>query len=421
MKKLIAGLIITGILCLSTFAAWVVIPDIQEPEMAKTHPEPTAELIEKGRYLARVGNCIACHTVAGGTPYAGGRKIATPFGDVYSSNLTPDPETGLGNWSAADFWRAMHHGKSKDGRLLYPAFPYPNYTRVSRQDSDAIFIFLQSLPAVSSPTPAPEVRFPFNTRLALLTWRAFYFEPEVFTVEAEKSHAWNRGAYLVEGLGHCNACHTPRNPLGGSDHTASYSGGPIPMLGWDALPLTSDQPMTDADAAALAELLHNGSSEYAVTTGPMAEVVFHSLQYLTTSDIQAIVSYLRDLTPARAQPVANRFPVSQHRQKAFMKTGSEIYAKHCADCHGDNGEGKPYQYPALAGSSMVNAPSARNTLNTVLLGGYGPSTENNPRPYGMPPYAHLLSAEEIAAVITYIRRSWGNDASVVSPVQVQQR
>ncbi|HEY8519806.1 MAG TPA: cytochrome c [Gammaproteobacteria bacterium] len=402
------------------FGSWLARPDADEDSSRHDIAvKPTPELVARGEYLARAGNCIGCHTAPGGVPYAGGRRIPTPFGDVFSTNLTPDPETGLGAWSSDDFWRAMHHGESRDGRLLYPAFPYTSYTRVTRADVDAIFAFLRSLPPVKSPRIEPEVRFPFNTQLALMAWRALYFRPGVHEDDPGRSPAWNRGAYLVEGLGHCGECHRRRTWLGGTDPDEHHAGGAIPMLGWDAPPLAPARPMSDAEAEEMAELLRAGTSARGVVTGPMAEVVFQSLQYLDEADIDAMVAYIRTLPGG--EPAGGGAPAGGPQAERLARLGERVYRDRCAECHGDDGEGEAYVYPALAGNPSVTAPSANNALQTVLFGGYPPSTAANPMPYGMPPYAHELSAEEIAGVLTYIRRAWGNDASAVSPGAVERR
>ncbi|MDZ4077230.1 MULTISPECIES: cytochrome c [Hydrocarboniphaga] len=392
-----------------------------EDSAAPGSAEQAATQIEKGRYLARAGNCVACHTVAGQAEYTGGRRIGTPFGDVFSSNLTPDESTGLGRWSRADFWRAMHHGQSRDGRLLYPAFPYTHYTRVSREDSDAIYAWLQSLPAVNQAARPHELRFPYDTAFALRIWRAIYFKAGEYEADASRSTQWNRGAYLVEGLGHCGACHTVRTSLGGSRQASAYAGGPIPTLGWDALPLVSDTPIDDAQAAQMIELLHTGTSARDVASGPMAEVVFHSLQYLDRADIEAMVDYIRTL-PARPAPEPVAMPrVSERYRRDLMSGGAKLYGQHCAECHGDDGQGRDHAFPALAGNRLVTAPSANNALRSVLYGGYAPSTAAVPRPYGMPPYQHQLTPDEIAAVLSYVRGSWGNAASAVSAEEVRRQ
>jgi mono/diheme cytochrome c family protein len=403
-----------------TATAWLVGPELGE-EAAETTVVPTPALIEQGRYLARAGNCMACHTEPGGQPFAGGRRIGTPFGDVFTGNLTPDEETGLGRWSTADFWRALHYGKSRDGRRLYPAFPYPNYTRVSRADADAIFAYLNSLPPVVSPLRPATIRFPYDTQVAQLVWRALYFRPGEQPPTADRTALWNRGAYLVEGLGHCNACHTARTWLGGTDTAVDYSGASIPLLGWDALPLGYATPPTDEEAAELAELLQTGTSRRNVMTGPMAEVVFHSLQHLADTDIDAIVAYLRTLPRRDTRLRRLGPPVGEEQLEGLLTLGLSVYGQYCSECHGDDGEGKPYVYPALAGNRLVTALSANNALQTVLFGGFAPSTSGHPRPYGMPPYAHQLSASQIAAVLTYVRASWGNAAPAVAPAAVLDR
>lgn len=403
------------------YFAW---PDIAHTEVIETQlPQPASPaLLKRGEYLARAGNCIGCHTVRGGSAYSGGRRVRTPFGSLFTSNLTPDAETGLGNWSTGDFWRAMHHGKSKDGRLLYPAFPYNNYTRVTRADSDAIYAYLRSLDPVSQPRRPNQLDFPYNTQAALLVWRTLFFEAaETFEPDPAKSKNWNRGAYLVEGLGHCNACHTPRGAWGQTLVAHDYEGGTIPEQRWSALPLKQNHQLSDAEAAELVRLLKSGTSAQNVTTGPMAEVVFNSLQYLTHDDVNAMVEYLRSLPLAPVSDSSRALRgtrVSSSQRNKLMKQGVDVYEEHCAECHADNGLGEPYIYPALAGNSLVTATAPGNAIISVMSGGFAPGTKDNPRPYGMPPFAQTLSAEEIAAVLTYIRNAWGNNAPAVAPVDI---
>lgn len=375
--------------------------------------------IARGKYLVTAGDCIACHTSIGGMPYAGDREIPTPFGSFYSSNLTPDHDTGLGPWSADDFWGALHFGRSRDGRRLYPAFPYTNYTLISREDADAMFAYLRTLAPVRQSTSAPSLRFPYDTQLALRIWRALYFRPGEFREDASKTKSWNRGAYLVDGLGHCDACHSRRNWLGGVSPSKRYSGGPIPMLGWDALPLTSEAPISEADAPELTRLMKAGTSERDVMSGPMAEVVFRSLQYLDDADLAAMVEYLRSLPQGAPAASTDAFPISERERKQLLSLGESVYRKHCVDCHGEDGRGKPFAYPALAGNRLATAPSPSNAIETTLFGGYGASTAAVPQPYGMPPYANVLTPSEIGAVLTYVRASWGNQASAVSPLAVE--
>lgn len=396
---------------------WVMLRDHQAlPPAAEASVPASAQQIERGRYLAAAGNCMACHTVPGQAAYAGGRRIGTPFGDVFSSNLTPDAATGIGSWTFPQFWAAIHDGRSPGGRRLSPAFPYTNYTRVRSEDAQAIFAYLRSLPAVQNPVQPAQVRFPYNTQWALAAWRLLYFRPGTFQPDPDRSSQWNRGAYLVEGLGHCNACHTARTWLGGTERAEDYAGAAVPTLGWDALPLTSEQAMSDNDAAEMAKLLKSGVSQRDAVVGPMAEVVYRGLQDLDDQDIQAMVTYLRSL-PARPIAVSG-IQVDEAERQQLAGAGASVYKEHCSACHGAQGQGKDYVYPALAGNRLVNAGSANDAIRLVLLGGYGPSTRLNPRPYGMPSFAHQLSSEQIAAALTYVRNAWGNHAPGVSPVAV---
>jgi mono/diheme cytochrome c family protein len=379
-----------------------------------------SEQIARGSYLARAGNCMACHTVRGGSPYAGGRAIATPFGDIFSPNITPDMNTGIGNWSSDDFWRAMHNGKSKDGSFLYPAFPYPNYTKVTRADSDAIFAYFKTVPPIYRPNTQHRLRFPYNRRMLLAGWRALYFQPGVYQPDAGQTVEWNRGAYLVQGLGHCSACHTSRNALGATERRTDLAGGVIPMLDWYAPSLTSDTEtgIGDWDAQHIADLLKTGVSARGAAFGPMAEVVRESLQYLTDGDISAMATYLKSLpqTDAPQQPRSMQF--SAQEAERILKQGAQLYRKHCAECHGATGEGNPPSYPPLAGNRSLTVHSAINPIRMVLHGGYPPSTSGNPRPFGMPPFGPAMNDAEVAAVVSYMRNAWGNQAALVSPAEV---
>ena len=381
----------------------------------------TPAQLERGRYLALAGNCAGCHTARGGAAYAGGRGIETPFGTVYAGNLTPDQATGLGRWSAAHFWRAMHHGRSRDGRLLYPAFPYPSFTRVTREDSDAIYAWLRSLPPVTQPGLPHRLRFPYNTQAALAVWRAVSFRPGAFVADAARPAEWNRGAYLVQGLGHCIACHGSRNVLGAVEEQRGLAGGSIAVENWLAPSLTSarEASVADWDTQHVIALLKDGRSPRGSVMGPMAEVVYRSTQHLAEADLAAIALYLKQLPPdARPARAPER---SLRRDPGLMARGAKIYDQRCAYCHGDAGEGAPGAYPALAGSRAVNMASPANLIQAVRHGGFLPATAGNPRPYGMPPFNHVLGDDDIAAVLSYIRGSWGNDAEPVSLRETMRR
>lgn len=385
---------------------------------------PAPSLASQGAYLALAGNCMGCHTVRGGTPFAGGRRIATPFGVVYSSNLTPDKTNGLGAWSADDFWQAMHHGRGKDGLLLSPAFPYTSYTQVTRADTDALFAYLQTLPPSPQANRTHALRWPLGTQTALRVWRALYFKPQAYVADATQPAAWNRGAYLVNGLGHCAACHTPRNALGASIEKRSLGGAMMPLQDWYAPSLRSpleggvaDWPVPDTVA-----LLQTGTSPHGNTSGPMAEVVLGSTQYLTTADLTAMATYLQSIgntaQPAATPTQASAPPAST--AATVQNMGGKIYETHCVNCHGATGAGVPNAYPTLAHSRAVTMANTTNLIQSVLYGGFAPATVGNPRPYGMPPYVLALNDKETAAVLTYIRESFGNKSAAVTELEVNR-
>ena len=393
----------------------------REQFVASAAPSATAatpDNVARGAYLALVGNCMACHTARGGPAYAGGRALATPFGALFAPNITPDRTTGIGAWSADDFWRALHNGKSRDGRLLYPAFPYTNYTTVTRADADALYAFLHNLPAVQQANTPHALRFPYNQQVALAGWRLLYFKPGVFAPDQAESLAWNRGAYLVAGLGHCNACHGSRNAAGAV--AAGLGGGLIPTSGWYAPSLTSDAEagLGDWELPHIVQLLKTGVSPRATVIGPMAEVVARSLQHMSTADVTAMAIYLKSLpaaeVEARAQPNAPQV-------EQTIAHGKKLYASQCADCHGAEGRGMAPAYPPLAGNRAVTLNNPVNAVRIVLNGGFAPGTAGNPRPYGMPPYSHLMSDTEIAAVVSYLRAAWGNGAPMVTAAEVNRQ
>ena len=394
-------------------------PDLSLNDLTSsaTAAKPDSAMVQRGAYLARAGNCMACHTARGGAAYAGGRGIVTPFGTVYSSNLTPDNATGIGSWSPAHFWRAMHNGRSKDGRLLYPAFPYTNYTQVTRDDSDALLAYLKSLVPVAQARQAHALRFPYQSQAALAVWRALYFSPGTYKTDTTRSATWNRGAYLVNGLGHCSACHSERNALGATDGL-SLAGGLIPVQNWYAPSLTSphEAGVGDWREQDITRLLKDGISPRASVSGPMSEVVLGSTQYLNPQDLVAMAQFLQSLPVADTSPSAPVGAVS----KAAAAMGAKLYGQHCAQCHGDNGQGVPNAYPALAGNRAVLMRQTSNLVQIVLNGGYAPATQGNPRPFGMPPFVLVLDDNDIAAVLTHVRSSWGNRASSVSPLDVNR-
>lgn len=376
---------------------------------------PAASLAAQGEYLARAGDCIACHTKPEGKLFAGGRPMPTPFGTLYTSNITPDPETGIGKWNADDFYATMHNGRFPDGGLIYPAMPFGSYTKVTRKDSDAIFAYLKTVPPVKQANRPHDLKFPYNNRSLILGWRTLFFYQGEYKPDPKQSDEWNRGAYLVEGLGHCGMCHTAINALGGSSESEAFQGGLIPMQNWYAPSLTSNKEagLGDWSIKDITDLLKTGVSARGVVFGPMAEVVYNSLQYLSDDDVRAMAVYLKSLGQgAPPQPAASNLPSSESSLLSVL--GKTIYDRHCASCHGAEGLGKPPHYPPLAGNQSIQMSSAVNPIRMVLNGGYPPGTGGNPMPYGMPPFAQSLSDDEVAAVVTYIRTAWGNRGAAVS-------
>ena len=455
-----------------------LLPTPRAEPLAATKAADPSSPVARGAYLAKAGNCMACHTTRGGAAYAGGRAIDTPFGTVYSSNLTPDTATGIGTWTAQHFWQALHNGKSKNGRLLYPAFPYTNYTRVTRADSDALYAYLRSLPAAAAPNTPHALRWPYSTQTALWVWRTLYFSPgDVVAVadkaaqgqaqnpaqnpaqnsapksaakSAAKSAQWQRGAYLVQGLGHCSACHAARNALGATDQQPDLAGGMIPMQNWYAPSLTSrlEASVADWDIAQIVALLKIGVAPRGSVIGPMAEVVLGSTQHLGDDDLTAMAVYLKDLPQTHGAPAAaaNASPAAAsdkpdksgtpiarpksadvalaHKspplQAKVADRGAKLYEQHCAQCHGDQGAGVAGAYPALAGNRAVTLASSANLTQIVINGGFAPATAGNPRPFGMPPYKLALDDSDIAAVLTHIRSAWGNRAAQVTELEVNR-
>ncbi|WP_250627988.1 c-type cytochrome [Pinirhizobacter soli] len=377
---------------------------------AVAHADPAS--VERGRYLATAGDCASCHTALNGAPFAGGRVVGTPFGGIPTPNITFDRATGIGAWTKDEFYLAMHEGVSRDGTLLYPAFPFTSYTRMTRADVDAVYDFLGTVARVSRKNDEPQLSWPYSMRSLMSAWRLLYFDKGEYVPDPSKSAAWNRGAYLVQGPGHCNDCHTARNSLGATVSSPRLAGGLIPVQDWYA----SDLSMAKGGGLAnfrqqdIVDLLKTGRSARGTAFGPMAEVVQMSTQYLSDDDLAAIATYLQSLPPRPAPDQGNDIDAS-----ASMARGQKIYADSCADCHGVSGTGVAGVYPPLDANSSVAEPVGVNAIRIVLSGGFAPVTAGNRRPYSMPPFAQKLSDQEVADVTTYIRRSWGNNAP---PVQI---
>ena len=413
-------LLLAGLALLVAAVAWDNWGDLLTAPATATSPTgpATPATLQRGQYLVQAGNCIACHSDRGQPALSGGRAIETPFGPVFSSNLTPDPATGLGRWTAQDFWQALHHGRSRNGRLLTPAFPYEHTSVITREDSDAMFAWLQSQPPVVKAQPAHGLSWPLGTQPALAVWRSLFFNPNPFVPDARQSAEWNRGAYLVQGLGHCAACHSPRNALGATAGVSALSGGLMPVVNWYAPDLGNDQEtgLASTPLPEVVRLLRTGRNAQAQTSGPMREVVQHSLQHLSEADVQAMAVYLK----SRARPATDSPAPPQRIPSAVAERGLKVYERHCATCHGEQGQGARDIYPALAGNRAVLLGEPTNLVQALLYGGYGPATAGHPRPFGMPPFVLELDDRDIAAVLTHLRSQWGNQAGEVTPLQVNR-
>jgi mono/diheme cytochrome c family protein len=370
---------------------------------AAAHAAPSQ--VERGEYLARVGNCAGCHTAPGGKPLAGGRAVESPFGTFYAPNITAEPATGIGSWTADDFWGALHEGERADGSPLYPACPYPNFTRVARQDVDAIYAYLRSVPPVRQADRPHQLSFFASWRAMVSIWQWLFFEPGMYQSEPGQTAQWNRGAYLVEGLGHCSACHAERNVFGAVRPDLATRGSTVYEWYAPSLYSSAEAGLQKWSAEQAAALLRDGKAGDASAMGPMADVVFKSLQFLTEADALAMAVYLRSL-PDHTLPPVRRPRLSRERLEAARALGRSVYEENCLDCHGDDGQGT-VAAPALTGNRTVTMSDQTNLRNILQHGGYPPSTSGNPRPFGMPPFYHL-NAAELNAVATFIRTSWGN-------------
>lgn len=379
-----------------------------------------AATLERGEYLAKAGNCYSCHTVEGGEPFAGGVPFNTPFGRLYSTNITPDPGTGLGDWSFNEFYAAMKAGLRPDGSHLYPAFPYTAYAKMSDDDIAALYRFIQSLPPVKTETPANDLDFPYSQRFLLGFWKRFYHDTSSYRDNPNYSAQWNRGAYLVEGPGHCGACHSPRNVLGAERDELALSGGihqgQVKRGGyrlWSAVNLTSDSTgLGDWSKDDLVDYLKTGISERAVVNGPMRDVVMNSTRHLSDADLDAMAVYLKSLSPKQQD-------LGEPASAEVMKKGEVVYTVHCGSCHLPTGLGDRGLGVSLAGNAIVQAPDPSSLINIILYGPHLPGQPFKVDRSEMKMFGKRLSDQDIAEVASYIRGSFGNRAGAVTPDQVK--
>ena len=366
-----------------------------------------------GKYLALLGDCAGCHTQAKGPAFAGGLPFNTPFGTIYATNITPDPDTGIGKWSADDFHRAVTEGIAPGGRHLYPALPYVYFHRLSRGDTDDLFAYLHTLTPVHQPPRANQLMFPFNLRFGMLFWNWLFFDQRPPAVPTNAGADWKRGEFIVNGLGHCAACHTPKNLLFGDETSAPLTGGLVDN--WLA------PAITDSKAEGLGRWSHDdvvtflttGRNRFTTVAGSMTEKVTSSISKMRPEDVRAIAVYLKSLPTPQLTAWETPRPETVTR-------GRGIYAAQCARCHGDDGitgKGKTDGYPSLAGNTMLLSHDATSVLRIILTGGDAPPAAGHPPLHAMPGFGRLDDGQ-IADVATYIRNAWGNAARPVSATDV---
>ena len=370
--------------------------------------------VARGRYLVRAGDCAACHTDDEGKPFAGGRAVPTPFGTIYSSNITPDRETGIGKWTDEQFYRAMHEGIDDKGKHLYPAFPYPWFTKMTRDDVLAVKAYLDSLPPVKQSNRKPDFPWPLSVRESVAGWNAMFFKSGTYRPDPKKSPEWNRGAYLVEGPGHCGACHSPKNVLGGIKKKDRFEGGE--GEGWFAVSLDGDKRagLGDWSVDEIADYLKTGANDRARAMGPMAEVVHDSTMYLSDADLRAMATYLKSL-PADGRDRNASVPAPGDDR---MKRGRLVYEDQCVGCHMQEGQGVAHVFPAIRGNTGAQSEDPTSLARLVLDGARSAKTPVKPEGFAMPAFGWKLSNDDIADVLTYIRASWGNKAAPVAASKI---
>ncbi len=391
----------------SLAAAAIALAGVRVLAAAPNHQK--FDMVERGRYLTTLADCAACHTNPGvGKSFAGGRPIETPFGTVVSANITPDSETGIGNWTDEQFDNAVRHGVRADGKRLYPAMPYPFYAKMSREDVKAIRAYLATIAPVHNPVVSDQLPFPLSIREGMRVWNALYFNGAQFQSNPDKSPQWNRGAYLVNGPGHCGACHTPKTMLGGDKTSKALQG--YQLQGWFAPNITNDKAkgLGSWSKEDIASFLKTGHNRMTTVTGPMAEEIEHSSSRWTQADLEAIATYLKDLpgTETSGTPVAAK--------DAAMQAGQAIYRDVCSACHQIDGKGVANLFPSLSDSAALRADDPTTAIRIILRGARSVATSPEPTAPGMPSFGWQLNDAQVAAVLTYIRNSWGSAAPAVS-------
>jgi mono/diheme cytochrome c family protein len=392
--------ILAGILLCAAFAS------------GECRAQPSAEDIARGKALTEAADCASCHTADPAKPFAGGKRIDTPFGGIYSPNLTPDRDSGIGGWSDGEFYRALHFGVARDGSRYYPAFPYPNFSRMTRQDVLAIRAYLATLAPIRNTPPPPELRWPFNYRILMRGWTWLFFKPGILMPDQHKSAEWNRGRYLVEGVSHCGACHTPKNIFGADRRGRRLSGGLIQGMFAPRLDGAARSGLKSWSVEDIVEYLQSGRNGHSHAGELMSEVVVNSTSKMSDQDVRAIAVYLKSLPAGVPEPAVTLPPAAQ------MTDGEKLYRGACIACHEADGSGAPRIYPPLPGNANLQSTDPSSTLRVILDGAQTVTTPRAPNSGSMPGYAAKMSDQQIADVTTYIRNAWGNAAPAVTAAEV---
>ena len=393
--------------------AWLVLCSAFAPFPALAEPAPP-EVVAHGKSLVEASDCATCHTADPQRPFAGGKRIDTPFGAIYSPNLTPDRETGIGDWSDADFVRALRFGVAPDSSRYYPAFPYPYFTKFTRGDILAIRAYLSTLTPFRNEEPPPALRFPLNFRVVMRVWNYFFFKPGILEPDQQKDIDWNRGRYLVEGAGHCGACHTPKNMFGADRRGQTFAGGRVGDWFAPRLDGAARSGLKSWSVDDIVEYLQSGRNARSHADGLMAEVVVNSTSKISDGDARAIAVYLKSLPAGPPEPQVILPPEDR------MKSGEAMYEHACVACHEKDGSSAPRIYPPLPGNALLQSADPTSTLRIILDGAQTVTTLRAPNKGSMPAYAKQWTDQQIADVTNYIRNSWGNAAPLVTADQVAQ-
>lgn len=392
-------------------------------------PTPLEQRIAHGEYLSRAGDCAACHTAPGGQPFAGGLKMTTPIGAIYSTNITPDRKNGIGEYSYAEFADAVRQGIRKDGSHLYPAMPYPSFVKINDDDLQDLYLYFQhGVKPVAQTNKDSDIPWPLNMRWPLAAWNALFRHDGTYHVDTQQSTAWNRGAYLVQGLGHCGSCHTHRG-IGfqekALDQTESeyLSGGTLE--GWHAANLRGDKVtgLGSWSEQDIAQFLKSGHTEKSAAFGSMTDVVQDSTQYLSHDDLQAIAVYVKSLKPvgeSATEPTRDDKTYQALASGKVTQAGAQIYLDNCAACHRSDGLGYKNTFPALAHNPVVLSEDPSSLISIVLKGSHVPKTQSAPTGLTMPDFGWRLNDEDIAQLLSFVRTGWGNQAEPVSASQVSE-